>query len=162
MKDTVNDRHIKYSPKEDQSSSSDDIRDESPAAISDKYAQDWTASEEKKLVFKLDAIIMTILTLAFFCMQMDRGNIGNALNNNFLEDVGIKQAQYNIGQQLLYVGIVILEVSFVLHVTYQRTIDDCHIRSQATWFYTALVHGGGSEARLSHGKGLFFANLPAT
>ncbi|CAD0030855.1 unnamed protein product [Aureobasidium pullulans] len=46
---------------------------------------DWTQDEEKKLV-------------------------RNALNDNFLKDAGITQYQYNIGQQLLSAGIVILEI----------------------------------------------------
>lgn len=53
---------------------------------------------------------MPLLTLVFFFLQLDRGNIGNALTDNFLVDVGITQYQYNIGQQLLSAGIVILEI----------------------------------------------------
>lgn len=124
-RDSFNDRDAKDLPKEDQSASSDDIQYEpSDAAVlsSDRYAQDWSAAEERKLVFKLDAIIMTILILAFFCMQVDRGNIGNAIVNGFLEDVGINRAHYNIGQQLLYLGIVVLEVSFFGHVIYRLLI----------------------------------------
>lgn len=34
----------------------------------------------------------------------------NALTDNFLKDVGITQNQFNVGQQLLYLGIVLLEV----------------------------------------------------
>lgn len=48
--------------------------------------------------------------MVFFFLQLDRGNIGNALTDNFLKDVGITQFQYNIGQQLLSAGIVILEI----------------------------------------------------
>lgn len=35
---------------------------------------------------------------------------GSALSDNLLVDVGISQYQYNVGQQLLSVGIVVLEV----------------------------------------------------
>jgi hypothetical protein len=35
---------------------------------------------------------------------------GNALTDFFLQDVGITQNQYNVGQQLLSLGIVVLEV----------------------------------------------------
>lgn len=35
---------------------------------------------------------------------------GNALTDFFLRDVHITQNQYNIGQQLLSLGIVVLEV----------------------------------------------------
>ena len=35
---------------------------------------------------------------------------GNALTDNFFADVGITQNQFNVGQQLLSLGIIILEV----------------------------------------------------
>lgn len=35
---------------------------------------------------------------------------GNALTDNFFQDVGITQFQFNTGQQLLSAGIVLLEV----------------------------------------------------
>jgi hypothetical protein len=37
---------------------------------------------------------------------------GNALTDFFLQDVGITQNQFNVGQQLMSLGIVLLEVSF--------------------------------------------------
>ena len=72
---------------------------------------DWMPPEEKALVWKIDLIVMPLLMAVFFALQLDRGNIGNALTDNFLKDVGISQANYNVGQQLLSVGIVLLEVS---------------------------------------------------
>ncbi|KJX92657.1 alternative sulfate transporter like protein [Zymoseptoria brevis] len=53
---------------------------------------------------------MPILTLGFFCLQLDRGNIANALTDNCLEDVGITQDQFNVGQQMLSLGIVLFEI----------------------------------------------------
>lgn len=40
----------------------------------------------------------------------DSFSSGNALTDFFMKDVGITQFQFNIGQQLLSAGIVILEV----------------------------------------------------
>ena len=36
---------------------------------------DWSAEEERVLVRKLDCLIMSLLTLAFFALQLDRGNM---------------------------------------------------------------------------------------
>ncbi|KXT00535.1 hypothetical protein AC579_8832 [Pseudocercospora musae] len=71
---------------------------------------DWTKEEEKKAKRKLDFIIMPILTLGFFCLQLDRGNIANAITDDFQEDVGITQNQFNVGQQMLSLGIVLFEI----------------------------------------------------
>lgn len=53
---------------------------------------------------------MPILTLGFFCLQLDRGNIANAITDNFMEDIGITQNQFNVGQQMLSLGIVLFEI----------------------------------------------------
>ncbi|KAF4815425.1 putative transporter [Colletotrichum tropicale] len=71
---------------------------------------DWTEDEERKAKWKLDLIIMPLLTLGFFCLQLDRGKIANAITDTFMEDVGITQFQFNVGQQLLSLGIVLFEI----------------------------------------------------
>ncbi|KAF2237340.1 alternative sulfate transporter [Viridothelium virens] len=78
---------------------------------------DWTVEEEERLVRRVDMIVMPLLMLTFFALQLDRGNMGNALTDFFLKDVGITQDQFNVGQQLLWVGIVVLEIpsNFVLY-----------------------------------------------
>ena len=59
---------------------------------------------------RLDLIIMPLLTLGFFCLQLDRGNVSNAITDNMMEDIGITQNQFNIGQQMLSLGIVLFEI----------------------------------------------------
>jgi MFS family permease len=71
---------------------------------------DWTVEEEAQAKRKLDLIIMPLLTLGFFCLQLDRGNIANALTDDFLEDIDITQNEFNIGQQMLSLGIVLFEI----------------------------------------------------
>ncbi|KAK5996049.1 putative transporter-like protein [Cladobotryum mycophilum] len=71
---------------------------------------DWTLEEETKAKRKLDLIVMPILTLGFFCLQLDRGNMANAITDRFMEDVGIDQDQFNVGQQMLSLGIVLTEI----------------------------------------------------
>jgi hypothetical protein len=36
---------------------------------------DWTEEEERRLVRKIDLIVMPLLMLAFFALQLDRGNM---------------------------------------------------------------------------------------
>lgn len=40
---------------------------------------------------------------------------GNALTDGFLKDVGITQDEYDLGNQLLYVGIIVLEVCVLVY-----------------------------------------------
>jgi MFS family permease len=41
---------------------------------------------------------------------LDRGNIANALTDNFFKDLKITQDQFNVGQQMLSLGIVLFEI----------------------------------------------------
>ncbi|KAK4220338.1 major facilitator superfamily domain-containing protein [Rhypophila decipiens] len=85
-----------------------------PAPADDERALnlrvDWTKDEERRAKRKLDLIIMPLLTLGFFCLQLDRGNISNAITDTLFEDVGITQNEFNIGQQMLSLGIVLFEI----------------------------------------------------
>ncbi|RSL56932.1 hypothetical protein CEP51_014318, partial [Fusarium floridanum] len=80
------------------------------SASQDEAQETWSPTEERRLVRKLDTIVLGILILCFFNFQLDRANIGNALTDNFLLDVGITQNWFNVGQQLLNAGIVLLEI----------------------------------------------------
>lgn len=44
---------------------------------SDEHSQDsitWSEDEEKKLVRKIDCVVMPLLVIAFMALQYDRGN----------------------------------------------------------------------------------------
>jgi len=43
-------------------------------------------------------------------IDVDSGNIGNALTDFFLRDIDITQSQFNTGQQLIALGIVLWEI----------------------------------------------------
>ncbi|GAA5897685.1 hypothetical protein JCM6882_000068 [Rhodosporidiobolus microsporus] len=91
-----------------------DLGYESPVPSSiaavDAVEKDWTDAEEKAVRRKLDLIIMPLLMLGFFVFQLERGNISSAITDTLFKDVGITQDQFNTGQGLLYLGIVLLEI----------------------------------------------------
>lgn len=53
---------------------------------------------------------MPILGLAFFALQVDRGNISAALTSTITTDLGVNTNQINVGTQLLSAGIVLTEI----------------------------------------------------
>ncbi|OJJ54833.1 hypothetical protein ASPSYDRAFT_210570 [Aspergillus sydowii CBS 593.65] len=59
---------------------------------------------------RVDMILLPILGLAFFALQIDRGNISAALTSTITEDLNITTNQINVGTQLLSAGIVISEI----------------------------------------------------
>ncbi|KAI1853753.1 hypothetical protein JX266_001737 [Neoarthrinium moseri] len=78
--------------------------------IDETTVADWTEAEERAVKRKLDLILLPILALAFFALQMDRGNIANALTSTITKDLGIDTNQINVGNSLLSAGIVLLEI----------------------------------------------------
>ncbi|KAJ6784958.1 hypothetical protein PWT90_01757 [Aphanocladium album] len=84
--------------------------DEKSEISNQSHNSDWSEAEERAIVRKLDFLLMPLLIAGFFVLQLDRGNIGNALTDFFLKEVGITQFQFNVGNQLLSLGIVLLEL----------------------------------------------------
>lgn len=59
--------------------------------------KDWTEDEERRVKRKTDFILLPILGVAFFALQMDRGNISNALTSSITKDLDITTNQINVG-----------------------------------------------------------------
>ncbi|KAG6359835.1 hypothetical protein INS49_010888 [Diaporthe citri] len=70
----------------------------------------WTENEEKKLVRRIDMKICSFVCLMFFCLQLDRGNITQALSDNMLSDLGMNTNQYNTGQTIFYLSFLCAEL----------------------------------------------------
>lgn len=47
----------------------------------------WDAKQERRVVRRIDARICTWACLMFFALQLDRGNISQALSDNLLDDL---------------------------------------------------------------------------
>ncbi|KAJ5521017.1 Major facilitator superfamily domain general substrate transporter [Penicillium fimorum] len=71
---------------------------------------EWTEKEEKLLVRKLDYRICSWVCLMFFALQLDRGNIGQALSDGMLNDLGLTTNNYNYGMTIFYVCFLCAEV----------------------------------------------------
>lgn len=55
-------------------------------------------------------IIIPVLALAFFALQMDRGNISAAMTSTLMDDLGVNTNAINVGSQLMSAGIVLTEI----------------------------------------------------
>ncbi|KLJ11948.1 hypothetical protein EMPG_09637 [Blastomyces silverae] len=84
--------------------------DEIPVAPTSEFEDELTPEEERRLVWKIDWAVLPTLILAFMVLQLDRANIGNALTDFFFRDVGITQNQFNTGQLLLPLAIIVVEI----------------------------------------------------
>ncbi|KLO81886.1 putative tartrate transporter [Fusarium fujikuroi] len=71
---------------------------------------EWTEKEEKKLVRRLDKRICSWVCLMFFALQLDRGNISQALSDGMLDDLGLNTNDYNYGMMIFYLCFLSVEV----------------------------------------------------
>ncbi|KAH6695358.1 major facilitator superfamily domain-containing protein [Plectosphaerella plurivora] len=71
---------------------------------------EWTEEEEKKLVKKLDWRICSWVCVMFFALQLDRGNINQALSDDMLTDIGLTTNQYNYGMTIFYISFLLAEL----------------------------------------------------
>ncbi|GKZ39931.1 hypothetical protein AbraIFM66950_001652 [Aspergillus brasiliensis] len=70
----------------------------------------WTPQEERKLVLKTDMIHrLTKSKNQFFGLQLDRGNLSNALTDHLLADLGMTTNDYNNGTTIQLVCFLAAE-----------------------------------------------------
>lgn len=70
----------------------------------------WDQHEEKSLIRKLDLRVCAWCCLMFFALQLDRGNITQALSDTLLHDLHMNTNDYNTGQTIFYVSFLAAEL----------------------------------------------------
>lgn len=70
----------------------------------------WTTEEERALIKRLDVRVCAWCCLMFFALQLDRGNISQALSDNMLKELGLNTNDYNTGQTIFYVSFLSAEL----------------------------------------------------
>lgn len=59
---------------------------------------------------RVDTTVLPLLFLGLLVFQLDRMNLASALTDGFARDIGVNQNTINLGNQLMFLGIVVLEI----------------------------------------------------
>ncbi|KAF9426306.1 hypothetical protein BGZ76_002819 [Entomortierella beljakovae] len=70
----------------------------------------WTAEEEKSLVRTFDLKILSWIGVMFFFLQLDRGNMSNALTDNLMIDLGINLNTITLGTTVFVIFFSLFEI----------------------------------------------------
>ncbi|CAK7237874.1 hypothetical protein SBRCBS47491_010185 [Sporothrix bragantina] len=70
----------------------------------------WSEEEERKLVRKLDWRVCLWACVMFFGLQVDRGNLVQAVSDNLLPELGLTTNDYNYGNTVFLVSFLLAEL----------------------------------------------------
>ncbi|KAF2226764.1 major facilitator superfamily domain-containing protein [Elsinoe ampelina] len=70
----------------------------------------WSEKEELRARWKVDTTVLPLLFLGLLVFQLDRMNIASALTGGFAQDIRVNQATINLGNQLMFLAIVMFEI----------------------------------------------------
>lgn len=62
------------------------------------------------VMIRVDCSVLPLLFLGLFVFQLDRMNVASAMTGGFDTDINISQATINLGNQLMFMGIVVFEI----------------------------------------------------
>ncbi|KAK7987472.1 hypothetical protein PG989_007787 [Apiospora arundinis] len=67
-------------------------------------------THERRFKWKVDCTVLPLLTFGLLAAQIDKMNLASALTAGFTSDINVDQNTINLGNQLMYLGVVLLEI----------------------------------------------------
>ncbi|GME87997.1 unnamed protein product [Ambrosiozyma monospora] len=71
---------------------------------------EWSEEEEKKVRFKLEYKVTLLACFMFVALQVDRGNLAQAVSDDMLPDLNMTTNDYNTGNTIFYLAFLCAEL----------------------------------------------------
>ncbi|KAK4565587.1 hypothetical protein LTR86_004204 [Recurvomyces mirabilis] len=71
---------------------------------------EWSVKEERRLIRKLDFRVALLACFMFFALNLDRGNLKQAISDNMLPQLGLSTDQYNYSNTIFYISFLLAEL----------------------------------------------------
>lgn len=71
---------------------------------------EWTKEEDKKVLRKVDFRVVLPACIMFIGLQVDRGNLAQAVADNLLKDLGLTTDDYNLGNTVFLISFLLAEL----------------------------------------------------
>ncbi|CCG24988.1 allantoate permease [Candida orthopsilosis Co 90-125] len=75
---------------------------------------EWTEEEEKKVIWKLNWRVVFTACLLFVSLQVGRGNLSQAVSDNFLDDLGLNTNDFNVGNTIFTCSFLVCRSSITV------------------------------------------------
>ncbi|KAL7914349.1 MFS general substrate transporter [Trichoderma velutinum] len=85
------------------------LQEDSDASLREEQPE-WNLADELRVRTKVDMTVLPLLFLGLLVFQLDRMNIASALTGGFATDIHVTQSTINLGNQLMFMSIVIFEI----------------------------------------------------
>ncbi|EXJ91135.1 hypothetical protein A1O1_04244 [Capronia coronata CBS 617.96] len=73
-------------------------------------SRQWSREDEHRARAKVDRSVLVLLSLGLLVFQLDRMNLASALTGGFAKAIKINQSTINLGNQLMFLFIVVFEI----------------------------------------------------
>ncbi|PVH17117.1 uncharacterized protein CXQ87_004678 [Candidozyma duobushaemuli] len=101
---------------------------------------EWSPEEEKKVIRKLDFRVALSACVMFIALQVDRGNLAQAVVDDLLPDLGMNTNDYNTGNTIFLVAFLLAELPS--QVISKKLGPDIFIPLQmCSWSIVAICQG---------------------
>lgn len=110
-----------------------------------KSSSGWSSWQ----VNRADLRVLPLLVVGFASYQLDRTNIASALTGNFASVISVDQNTINLGNQLMFLGVIALEIpsNIILHKVCRIPSDMIH--DSLSWIRSVLANGSVHKSAYS-------------